>query len=327
MELVLNTYGVSLNRDNEAFVITSQDGRQRVPTQGLTSIQVSRGAQITSDAVMLAVEHEIEVLFMDRAGNPVGRIWSPRYGSVSTIRRGQLNFCFTHHAVVWIKDVICRKMENQQALMLMLNSSDASVRDVVERNVRRLEDYRDKVQHLDGDVVSDIAPTLRGWEGQASRIYFATINQALPPALRFEARSQHPAMDVTNAFLNYGYGILYGRVEGALIKAGIDPYIGVLHRDDYNRPVLAYDVIELYRVWVDYVVYNLLAHNAVSDEFYSVRDDGSVWLEALGRRILIQSLNDYLDETITQQGVTRSRVTHLNMYAQSLAQQLKQYQS
>jgi len=28
MELVLNTYGVSLNRENDGFVITSKDGRQ-----------------------------------------------------------------------------------------------------------------------------------------------------------------------------------------------------------------------------------------------------------------------------------------------------------
>ena len=31
----------------------------------IDSIQISRGATITSDAVMLAIEREIEVLFMD----------------------------------------------------------------------------------------------------------------------------------------------------------------------------------------------------------------------------------------------------------------------
>jgi CRISPR-associated protein Cas1 len=110
----------------------------------------------------------------------------------------------------------------------------------------RIEDYRIKVGRLDGEVVNDVAPTLRGWEGQASRIYFSTIVKYLPEEFQFEQRSQHPAMDVTNAFLNYGYGILYGKIEGALIKSGIDPYIGILHRDDYNRPVLVYDIIELY---------------------------------------------------------------------------------
>lgn len=326
MELILNTYGVSLNRDNEGFVITSKESRQRIPAEGITCIQISRGAQISSDAAMLAVEREIEVIFMDRSGNPIGRIWSPKYGSVSTIRKGQLNFTFTHDAIEWIKEVICQKIENQQALMLMLNTPDNADGSLIDKSIGRLEDYRTKIKALDGDVVSDIAPTLRGWEGQSSRIYFSLINRFLPEAFRFEKRSQHPALDVTNAFLNYGYGLLYGKIEGALIKAGVDPYIGVMHRDDYNRPVLVYDVIELYRVWVDYVVYTLIAQNAITDDYYSVRDDKSYWLEALGRRVLIQSFNDYLDETITQQGVTRSRMTHLMLYIQNLAQKFKKYE-
>ena len=322
MELILNTYGVSLNRDNEGFIISTTDGKQRIPAVGIDSIQISRGAQITSDAVMLAVEREIEVMFMDRTGKPIGRIWSPKYGSISTIRKGQLNFVYSHHAVDWIKEVLLKKIENQQALMLLFNS-DGQTEATTEKNISRLEDYRNKICALDGDIVNDIAPKLRGWEGQASRIYFNIINAFLPEQFRFVLRSQHPALDVANAFLNYGYGILYGRIEGALIKAGIDPYIGVLHRDDYNRPVLVYDIIEMYRIWVDYVVYTLLAQDIITEEFYSVREDGSYWLEALGRRVLIQSLNDYMDEVITIKGVTRSRLTQLSLYVQSLAQQFK----
>ncbi len=323
MELILNTFGVSLNRDNEGFVINTSEGKQRIPTVGIDSIQISRGAQITSDAVMLAIEHEIEVMFMDKTGKPIGRIWSPKYGSISTIRKGQLNFIYSHNAVDWIKEVLLKKIENQQALMLLFNNDDHPETDT-EKNIARLEDYRNKIRTLDGDIVNDIAPMLRGWEGQASRIYFSTINAFLPEQFRFNIRSQHPALDITNAFLNYGYGILYGRIEGALIKAGVDPYIGVLHRDDYNRPVLVYDIIEMYRIWVDYVVYTLLAQNVITEEFYSVREDGSYWLEALGRRVLIQSLNDYMDEVITVKGVTRSRLTILSLYAQSLAQKFKE---
>lgn len=325
MELVLNTFGVSLNRDGEGFVITTADGRQRIPAVGITSIQLSRGAQITSDAVMLAIEREIEVLFMDKTGKPMGRIWSPRYGSISTIRKGQINFVYTKDAVEWIKGVIDKKMENQQALMMMLCRSDGANVDV-DKNISRIEDYRTKVRALKGDIVNDLAPSLRGWEGRAARIYFSTINAFLPEELRFTERTQHPAMDVTNAFLNYGYGVLYGRIEGALIKAGIDPYVGVLHRDDYNRPVLVFDIIEIYRIWVDYVVYTLLAQGVVTDEFYSVRDDKSYWLEPLGRRVLIQSLNDYLSEVTTMGGNQRSRLTQISLYAQSLAQTFKKYE-
>ena len=327
MELVINNFGVSLSRDNEGFVITNADGRQRVPTSGITSIQISRGAQITSDAIMLAVENEIEVLFYDKGGNPIARIWSPKYGSVSTIRKGQLSFTFSPDAVVWIKDVLQRKIENQQAMLLMLSSNTEEEREkqIVTKAISRLEDYRSKIKSVDGKVVSDVSPTLRGWEGVASKIYFTAVNEFLPVQYRFEKRSQHPATDVANALLNYGYGLLYGKIEGALIRAGIDPYVGVMHRDDYNRPVLVYDVIELYRVWVDFVVIQLLRQNIITDEHYSVRGDGSFWLEALGRRILIQSLNDYLDEVVDTEGQSRSRYTQIKLYAQKLSQRFKHY--
>ncbi|WP_291528077.1 CRISPR-associated endonuclease Cas1 [Bacteroides sp. UBA939] len=326
MELILNTFGTSLSRDNEGFVITHKDGRQRIPADGIKSIQISRGAQITSDAVMLAIENEIEVLFMDKGGMPIGRIWSPKYGSISTIRKGQLNFTFSKDALTWIKDIIRRKIENQQALLLMMNATGADIERKRDKAISRLEDYRTKIATVDGEVISDVAAQLRGWEGVASKIYFEALNLFIPEEYRFDGRSQHPAMDITNAFLNYGYGILYGKIEGALIKAGIDPYVGVLHRDDYNRPVLVYDVIELYRVWVDYVVYSLVAQRVVTEEYYSVRDDGSYWLEGLGRRILIQSLNDYLEEVISVKSVSRSRLTQIQLYATDLAQQFKRYE-
>ena len=326
MQIVLNSYGASLSRDNEGFLVTTTEGRQPLPVVGIKSIQIGRGAQITSDAVLLAIENEIEILFTDKAGHPVGRVWSPKYGSISSIRKGQINFTFTHDAVEWIKQVISQKIENQQALMLMMTTDEATRR-LVDKSVNRLEDYRTKIGLLTGDVVSDIAPTLRGWEGVASKIYFQTLNEFLPGHLRFEERSQNPATDPLNALLNYGYGMLYSKIEGALIKSGIDPYIGIMHRDNYNRPVLAYDVIELYRIWVDYVVYNLACQNIITDEYYTVRTDGSCWLEQFGRRVLIQSLNDYMEEVIDIKGVQRSRHEQIRLYAQSLAQKFKRYEN
>lgn len=325
MELVLNTFGVSISRDNEGFVINNADGRQRIPVTGITSIQLSKGAQITSDAVLLAVEHEIEILFNDRAGQPIARVWSPKYGSVSTIRKGQLTFSFSSDAVEWIKDIIRQKIENQQAMLLMLTTLDGNLSQAVDKANRRLEDYRTKVNSITGAIVSDISPTLRGWEGLASKIYFDVISQFLPEEYHFVKRTQHPATDPANALFNYGYGLLYGKIEGALIKAGIDPYIGIMHRDDYNRPVLVYDVIEIYRVWVDYVVITLLKQRTISEEHYSVRSDGSCWLEALGRRIIIQSVNDYFDEVVGEGNTQRSRMTQISLYAQKLAQRFKHY--
>lgn len=325
MELIINTYGTSIQRDNECFIIKKEDDKQRIPTAGITSIQLSRGAQITSDAIILAIENEIEVIFTDKAGNPMGRIWSPKYGSISSIRKGQVNFSFSKDSVEWIKDIINKKIENQQALLLMMRPSTETERRITDKAINKLEDYRLKIKSLNGEIVSDIAATLRGWEGVSSKIYFETLNNYIPEKYRFAERTQNPALDPVNALLNYGYGLLYNKIEGALIKTGIDPYIGIMHRDNYNRPVLVYDIIEIYRIWIDYVVYSLVIQNVITEDYYSIKEDGSVWLEALGRRVLIQSVNDYLEEIITLKGLSRSRATQIQMFTQELSQLFKKF--
>jgi CRISPR-associated protein Cas1 len=325
MELILNTFGTSLIKDNDTFIVVNKDGKQRIHPQSLKTIVIAKGAQITSDAALLAIENEIEVLFVDNTGRPKGRVWSHKYGSVSTIRKGQIEFSFSKDAISWIKSLVMQKMENQQALLLSMKTNSESEVLMVQKAISRIEDYRDKTNKLEGEVISDVAPGLRGWEGAASRIYFDTINHFLPEYHKMNGRQQHPATDLTNCLLNYAYGILYGKIEGALIKAGIDPYIGIFHRDDYNRPVLVFDIIERYRVWADFVVISLAMQEIINEDCYSIRDDGSFWLEGLGKRILIQSMNDYFEEVIRERGIERSRQSHIDLFAQDLAQKFKKY--
>jgi len=319
MHLVLSSFGTVLQRENEQFAVINDEGKKMLSPRTVRSISISKGAKISSDAVLLAIENEIDVMFIDFKGVPQGRVWSVKYGSISTIRKNQMNFIFTPAAVSWIKDVIASKIDNQIALLLSLGIEDEVLVQRIKNAINRMNDYKMKVKQVKGEVISDIASGLRGWEGSASRVYFETLGMLLPEKYRIEGRTQHPAKDIFNCLLNYAYGMLYGKIEGALIKAGIDPYLGIFHRDDYNRPVLVFDVIELFRVWVDYVVIVLCMQDVIDEDCYSIKD-GVYWLENMGKRILIQSVNDYFDEVISWRGLERSRATHLTIYAQNLAQ-------
>ncbi len=327
MELVLNTYGTTLAKENGQLVVRHKDGKQTIPLETLKTISISKGAKISSDAALLAIENEIEILFVDNSGTPQGRLWSVKYGSVSTIRHKQLDFSLSKNAIKWIKGIITKKIDNQIALLISIAPIDWEKQPALDKTIGRLNDYKEKVKTAEGEVISDIAPSLRGWEGAASKNYFNIINELLPKEYRFKSRTQHPATDVFNCLLNYGYGILYGKVEGALIKAGLDPYVGVMHREDYNRPVLVFDVIEQYRIWIDYVVIKIVQQKVINEDCYSIKTDGSYWLEGLGKRILIQSVNDFFDEVTLIAGVSRSRSNHINLDATKLAQQLLKLKS
>jgi CRISPR-associated protein Cas1 len=320
MHIVLNSFGTSLTKENGLFSISSTEGKQLIPPKEIKTISISKSARISSDAVILAIENEIDVLFVDKLGMPQGRIWSIKYGSISDIRQKQVEFLYSNKSILWVKELIAEKLNNQIALLLIFQPLDNDkLKTLFQKAINSIEDHKNKIQKAEGSHLSEIAPSLRGWEGAAAKRYFQAINSILPNKYQFEKRSYNPALDEFNACLNYGYGILYGKVESALIKAGIDPYMGVFHRDDYNRPALVFDVIEKYRIWVDYTVIQLFTQEAFNEECFTKKSD-SFYLDGLGKRILIQSINDYFSEIILLNKIERSRSIHLEMYAQKLAQ-------
>lgn len=324
MHLVLNSYGVTLQKENDLFLIISADGKQSIPPDKVKSISISKSARITSDAVLLAIRHQVDLLFVNDQGMPEGRVWSVQYGSISNIRRAQLDFLYSGAVVDWVKELLVEKLNNQVALLLFFQPEDKQqIREynLVRFAINAIEDYKRKMLAAEAECLPDIAATLRGWEGAASRKYFETISALLPTEYRFENRNRQPATDMFNAMLNYSYGILYGKVEGSLIKAGVDPYVGIFHRDDFNRPALVYDIIEKYRIWMDYVVVQLCMQRAIPDDCFVFEEiNGACKLESLAKRILIQSVNDYLAEIVELNGLDRSRATHIDLNAQQLAQ-------
>ena len=63
----------------------------------------------------------------------------------------------------------------------------------------------------------------------------------------FETREHRGAPDAVNSALNYGYGILYTQVWGAIMNAGLEPFAGFLHVDRPGKPSLVLDLIEEFR--------------------------------------------------------------------------------
>jgi len=88
MELVINSYGTTLSKENGLFVLESSEGKQSIPPEKLKSISISKAVRITSDAILLAIKNKIDVVFLNDFGHPEG----VQYGSISSIRKAQLDF-------------------------------------------------------------------------------------------------------------------------------------------------------------------------------------------------------------------------------------------
>ncbi len=113
----------------------------------------------------------------------------------------------------------------------------------------------------------------------------------IPQRWRFSGRSQHPANDPFNALLNYAYGMAYREVEKIAIISGLDPNGGFYHADQYGKPTLTYDVMEVCRPKVDRLVIAMLSKRKAKDNWF-VRNGDEVSLSKKGRIELIKAFHD-----------------------------------
>lgn len=180
----------------------------------------------------------------------------------------------------------------------------------------KLASQAEKIARTEGTAVSDIADTLRGLEGTAGRIYFDMLSRLLTAEHQFKGRSFRPAADPFNAFLNYAYGMLYGKIEKSLMIAGLDPYVGFMHRDDYNQTSFVYDFIEPYRIHADRVVYRLFSGKLVNKSHTDLITNGYS-LNKEGKQLLVQRFNDYFDQDKIRhnnRNLTRSHAMQLDAH-------------
>ncbi len=73
-----------------------------------------------------------------------------------------------------------------------------------------------------------------------------------------DSRSPRRAGDPVNALLNYGYALAEAECCTALHAMGLDPGLGIAHRDKKNRDSFALDILEAVRPSVDHHVLRLL---------------------------------------------------------------------
>ena len=128
---------------------------------------------------------------------------------------------------IW-KDIIEYKIRNQAALL-----------DLLGRDGKVLKPYYMNV--LSGDSGNR--------EGLAAKIYW---QEMYGRQFNRNRNGEEP-----NSLLNYGYAILRAAVARALLGSGLFPAFGLFHRNRYNAFPLADDIMEPYRPFVDYAVYQI----------------------------------------------------------------------
>ena len=330
MHLFINTYGTYVHIKDEIFEIRVPDKDAAVPKkihiapQKIQGIIISKGSAISSEAIILATKHHIDIVVMDKLGRPIGRFWHSRLGSTTKIRRQQLILSFSETGSEYIKKWLAKKLKNQYDYLQRLKKKRPATAEYITEQAQKIKSLQNSIKNVKKDKIENISGTLRGLEGTAGRIFFGTLSEILPKQYKFEGRSSRPAKDLFNAFLNYAYGVLYSRVEKALMIAGLDPYVGIMHRDDYNLKSMVFDFIEPYRIWSEETVFKLFSTKKVNKSHADEVTNG-LSLNKSGKELLLKPLIDFLDTAkVNYKGKRRVRNEILMSEAIAFAQELLQ---
>jgi CRISPR-associated protein Cas1 len=174
------------------------------------------------------------------------------------------------------------------------------------------------LERLEVSIVDVLRGNILAAEGNASARYWSAVIPLMPPNYEWTKREGRGASDPINQLLNYGYGILYGQVERALVLAGLDPFGGFTHADRPGKPSLTLDLIEEFRqTAVDRVVFGLAAR-----EFKVERDDQGRLAEAM-RRAFADHILSHLEAGVRHEGDRRPLGQVIQTQARRLAQYLR----
>ena len=296
MQIVINTPGTFITQKDECFRLKQKDKVLDISPLKVESIVISNQAMISSQAIVLALEHNIDTIFMDTYGYPVGRIWFSKMGSTALIRRRQLEAMDGPLGLRLVIDMVGKKLDNQVHFLKKLMHARPGREDYFNTPIQTIERVKADLHFPESDIDS-ARNRLMGFEGTAGRIYFECLSGLIPEKYQFERRSRRPAKDPFNACLNYCYGMLYPLVEKACILSGLDPYIGFLHADNYNKKSLVFDFIEPFRIYAEQVVIYLFTGKKIKDEYFDTREE-AVSLNQAGKPVVVEAMNKHLDESV-----------------------------
>lgn len=296
MQLVINTFGASLRKEDNRFLVQAGEKKFAVSALKVRSILITTGAHLSTDAIQLANENNIDLVFLNKFGNPYARVWHAKMGSTAAIRRRQLKVAETEEGLKFATEWVLTKLRNQGQFLDVLRRRRPGSDETFDGPIKTINDCQERLRDMTG-TLDEKRSLVMGLEGSAGRAYFGLLGRLMPREFRFQGRSRHPAHDEFNAMLNYAYGILYSQVERACILAGLDPFIGLLHTDNYNKKSLVFDLIEPFRLLAERTVVFLFTGRRVRKEMFDKVPSG-MSLNAQGKALLINDFNERMEKAV-----------------------------
>jgi CRISPR-associated protein Cas1 len=298
--LFVTTPGSYLAKDGECVQVrVDGESRARLPVLALDGIVCFGAVSYSPYLLAHCAENDVTISHLTEQGRFQARIQGPTAGNV-LLRRTQYRWADDpDRSAELARNFVLAKLHNGR-LVYRRARRDARDGDRTERLggvAEGLDNLVARVRHA-----SDIQ-TVRGIEGEGGARYWSAFNDLVTradEAFDFHGRSRRPPLDRVNCLLSFLYTILAHDVRSALETAGLDPYVGFLHRDRPGRAGLALDMMEEFRPWlVDRLVLALVNRRQVDARGFTREETGGYLMDDATRKAVLTAWQERKQETVT----------------------------
>lgn len=300
--LIVDQFGSYVGKSSERIQVRQKhDVIDEAPVMFLENLLIiGRGISISAEALALCAENGIPVHCLSQRGEPYAALYAAGLAGTVVTRRAQYMAYNDCRGVALAAAFAAGKIQNQARLLKYLAKSRKekapdvyaalhNAAQTVEHHIAELTEWRSQAWD---EGVDAYRGQLLSIEGRAAQAYWEGLKYVIPAALGWPGRQGRGAPDPFNAALNYGYGVLYGQVERAVLLAGLDAYAGYIHTDRPGKPSLVLDLIEEFRApVVDRAVIG------IAGQGIHIEQDSDGWLTLTTRRTIAERVLDRLEES------------------------------
>jgi len=242
-KIFLDDSGSFLGRGEGCLIVRDKNRKvEKYPLfeNEIGEVHLRNGNSVSVAALQTCAFWGIDTLILTQRGNPVAVVKSLEDDSHVETRICQYEALKNGKGIKAAKQIVLGKIKGQDYLL--------------RKNGFRQHDWmqiKNRTSSVETKDLKIVRKKLLAIEGHATEKYFAQIFQLLPKAISIEKRRTFKAYDGINNTFNLAYTVLKWKVYRAIIKAKLEPYLGFLHSEQFGKPSLICDLMEMYRFLID----------------------------------------------------------------------------
>jgi CRISPR-associated endonuclease Cas1 len=278
-------YGSSVHLDRGHLILEDGIGEERrhgrFPRVGhglKRLVVIGSDGMVSFAALRWLADQNASFVMLERDGSVLATT-GPVRPSDARLRRAQALAGNTGVAIQLANNLIGQKLAGQERM-----ARETLGNFIVADSIARLRNRIQSVRRIEDVLSIEASAALACWSAWSKLQiqYPRTDLRRVPHHWQFFGARVSPltgsprlAVNPPNAILNYLYAVLESEARLAAAELGLDPGLGVLHKDTPNRDSLACDLMEPVRPLVDAYVFDWVNRGPLRREWFLEQANGN----------------------------------------------------